>query len=190
MWYNPMLLMDPAVQRELGISAAFAKRTLVAMSDESMKMNSKVPQAANGKGASPEQRRKAEAKMVAYYDRMLNLAVKDLKPRQRFRLHQITLQSYGAMALYDPKVAAEVGLSRIQSDSLTKMAADQERLDDVVEDPNASPAQALAAEQRARRQSQAVLNSILTVKQRAKWLAMIGKPVLLTPMHKLSAIKQ
>jgi Spy/CpxP family protein refolding chaperone len=114
------------------------------------------------------------AKMKEFAD-MIEIALPEiLQPDQAKRLRQIQLQKQGPMALRNPTIAAELGLTDKQKEMLNAMTAKAPpqlvigKTGDKIqigrkEDPNAAatPAKMLA---------------VLTAKQRTKWNELLGKP--------------
>ena len=185
MWYNPALMMDPAVQKELHVTPEVGQKALQAMMQEIMKAGPAAMGAMNGKTPTPAQQKD----LLAAIERMQTAATKDLNASQKARLHEITLQSYGAKAILDPKVSAQVGLSPAQvtklQSALYKVTAQQA---EAVKSSmgggkggfNMQAMQSAAAKGKA--QSSAILEAVLTPAQRNKWKALQGKPVQLGPL--------
>ena len=184
LWYNPALMMDPAVQKDLHVSQDVAQKAVQAMMQTAMKVGPAAMSAAGGTTPTPAQQKE----LIAALDRMQKDTTKDLTPAQKARLHEITLQSYGPKALLDPKIGAQVGLTAVQTDKLRtelfKVAHAQ--------------AQAMRAQnggktgfnlqaiqetaKKGRTQSEAVLARVLTPVQRAKWKNLQGRPITLGPL--------
>lgn len=125
-----------------------------------------------------EQRRASvgdPAKMKEFADMVEILLPEILQPEQAKRLRQIQLQKQGPMALRNPTIAAELGLTEKQQETLSAMTAkappqlvigktgDNKIQIQTKPDPNAAaaPAKMLA---------------VLTAKQRTKWNELLGKP--------------
>lgn len=168
LWYNPLLLLDPVVQQDLKLNSNAARLILLGMSN------------AKAAGGGPTS--------VEAYNSIIEGAVDKLKPAQRKRLHQITLQSYGAFALCDPKVQAELGMTAQQRRAFMDFAGKRGKLLGAsFDDPNVDKAKSKAMEQESRRESAIALRTVLTNKQRLKWRALQGKPLNLTSLAELTA---
>ena len=176
MWYDLNLFSDPAVQKDLHLSLDTVGTVLTLMAQETAKFAPPDNSAAISKAPSMQQMNA----MADAYNRMVGDCVNHLAPAQRLRLHQITLQSLGASALFDSKIAAEVGLSRSQISALNKYAATHSI--GALTDPSRDDA---AAQQKRRRESDTTLKAVLTPNQLLKWKVLEGSPVKLTPMSKL-----
>lgn len=183
LWYNPALLMIPAVQKDLNVSPEVAQKATQAMIKEAMKSGPAVSGLMAGKTPTSEQMKEATAALK----RMQDAATKDLSPAQKARLHEITLQSYGAKALLDPKVAEQVGLTATQASNLKSAVGRVEQSEKTAYKASSSgkgfdmSAMQSAAEVR-RKQTDAALNSILNPKQKQKWLSLQGKQIDLGPL--------
>jgi hypothetical protein len=122
---------------------------------------------------------------MAAYNRMESRTLALLTPTQKVRLRQLSLQTLGPMALLQPNVGAEVGLTKPQQAKLQDVIAKENKLlftgmssGGKTNDMNALQARMKAMAQRqkaARDASEAALAKILTAKQRAKWASMLGK---------------
>ena len=184
LWYNPALMMDPAVQKELHVSAAVGQKAMQAMMQELMKAGPVAMGALGGKAPTPAQQKD----LAAALERMQVTATKDLSASQKARLHEITLQSYGAKAILDPKVSAQVGLNpgqvtRLQS-ALYKVTAQQtEALKSSMGGKGGFNMEGMkAASAKGKAQSAAILDAILTPSQKSKWKTLQGKHIELGPL--------
>ena len=187
LWYNPALMMDPNVQKELGVSPQVANKAVQAMMQEAMKMGPAMMGAMSGKAPTADQMKQATEALA----RMQSASIKDLNPAQKERFHEITLQSYGTKALLDPKVGAQLNLSKSQSDTLRSglakitqaQAAAMKSGSSAPGQFNMANFQSIAAAAKAK--SEALLNTVLSPAQKSHWKAMQGKPVKLGPMSSL-----
>jgi len=186
LWYNPILMMDPVVQKELHVSKETASKAFSAMIQEAMKLMPLMMQKPNGT-PTPQEIAKRQAEMTASTERMQKASVADLNTAQRQRLHELTLQSTGPMALLDPKVGAQIGLTHGQAATL------QSKLSGIMSANTGNMGSMMAGgmgglqamQEKTRPAAEAALGSVLTPKQKLKWKALQGKPVKLTPLNKL-----
>ena len=180
--YNPILLINPAVVRELRIPPTTASRLQSAFMDEAM--NKVMPNvlATPGKKSTltPAQRTQRSLAAIAHMEARL---ASMLTPAQRVRWRQLTLQSIGPSAALQPKVVAGLGLTANQ----------KARLQNALSDANAPVAEKLQGgrgsiqmpemtrlQNEAKARGNAALQAILTPAQRAKWRAMLGRPMNLS----------
>jgi len=180
--YNPGLLFDPNVKKDMNISDAQSQKLQTALITAMKPMMGK-PGAAGGTD-----------QMIGMVDTMQKTILPLLSPSQRTRLHQITLQSYGPKALADPKVGAEVGLSAQQQATI------KHKLETIAKDAAkgmqgkkmGSTPQSMMGNMGAVQELQKKINDesikqiypILTAKQRATWTKLQGRPITLSPMFK------
>jgi hypothetical protein len=194
LWYNPALLMDPGVQKELNVSSAVQSKIQQVMMQQAMKMLPVIMsmKGGNKSGKTPTEAdvKKSMPLILDAYNKMQKACVDNLNAAQLARLHQITLQSFGPKSLLDPKVGAQVGLSPAQQHKLQlelgRLALSQQGATMGLlqgGQPNLSAAQSLAAN--SRKKTQALLDTVLTASQRAKWKALQGKPIQLSGMASL-----
>lgn len=187
--HNPALLMNPAVQKDLKLSPAVAQKAQGVLMEEGMKMMPLLTGGAQGaKGKSPADRTAMMKQIFAAYNRMEARTLALLTPSQQARLKQLTLQSLGASAALQPKVAAELGLTAAQKSTLgTKIATIQKSAYSAMSGGQASPQdwqvrmrQFAAKQQAAKAASEKALLAVLTPAQEKKWNAMLGKRLPLT----------
>jgi hypothetical protein len=188
LWYNPALAMDPAVQKELNLSPTAVSKIQVVISGQALQMGPALQSLMGSRtGASPSQ---AEASRVmpiitAGFEKMQKACVDNMSAAQLIRLHQITLQSFGPKSLLDPKVGNQVGLSaaqetRLRSELAKQAAVLQAEARKVFTGSKQGQGAAQAMTQASRKKTDALVATILTSKQLAKWKAMQGKPFHLT----------
>ena len=183
--YNPLLMLNASVQKELRISPAAGAKIQQAFLNDAMKL---MPALSGGvKGKAPltdAQRAKLTLKGI---DEMQAHMAALLNPAQKVRLRQLTLQSIGAAAVLQPKVAKGLGLSPTQREKLTARISDANETMANRLNRSRRPAEwrnqmgemtRLQAEAKA--QSQRALMSTLTPAQQAKWKTMLGKPFPMT----------
>jgi hypothetical protein len=186
LWYNPALMMDPAVQKDLKVSPEVAQKAVQTMMTEAMKIGPSMMGALNGKAPTPKQMREASAAL----DRMTAASTKDLTPKQKARLHEITLQSYGPKSLLDPKIGAQVGLSPSQHEKLqAALYKAVQQTTSAMKGAGGAPSmgsfdmgKAQAGVSRSRAAGEAAMSRILTPKQLTKWKVMQGRPIKLGPL--------
>lgn len=181
LWYNPALVMDPGVQKELKVSAAVANKIQTAIIAEAMKVGPAAMSMMGGKAPSQAQASRSNPALASSLSKMQRACTDNLNPTQLQRLHEITLQAFGPMAMLDPKIGTQVGLTPTQEMKLQaelgKLAAVQraevgKMYSSAMRDPKAL--EAMTASSRAKKE--VLLSSILTPKQRSKWKALQGKP--------------
>lgn len=189
--YNPGLIFNPAVHKELKLSPAVASKLSNIVMSEGMKL---LPMMSGG-GSSPAQQQKAAQAALQSFQAMQSKIAAALTPAQRKRLREITLQSIGPAAVLQPKVAASLGLSsgqksrlqtsfsKISAGAFSSLSAMKPPKAGQSPDPAAWKAQMKkleAAQKQARARSDAALGAVLTAPQKAKWKAMLGRPMNLT----------
>ncbi len=100
-----------------------------------------------------------------------------LTPVQIKRLREIRLQQAGAVAVADPKLAAELKLTEDQRKALKVIAADQQaKFNAVGTDPTLAPREKAAKMVELTKMTDAAVRELLTADQRAQWERLIGKP--------------
>ena len=174
--YNPLLFINPQVQKELRLSPTAASKLQTTFMQEAYKILPTLSGEANGKPLSQAERTKRTLAAIAGMEKRL---VAMLTPAQRLRMRQLTLQSIGATAVLQPKVAASLGLSKGQ----------KARLATSISDANEAVAARMSAgmsaegmpeltrlQKEAKIKANRSLLAILTPAQRSKWKAMLGKP--------------
>ncbi len=184
--YNPLLLINASVQRELKMSPQVAANVQNAFMQQALKL---APYAMGGapQGQRPLTPQQNKAMLYRGIERMQTSLTAMLNPSQRVRLRQLTLQSIGPSAVLQPKVASALALTAPQRSKLESAlgAANAKMANDL---SNNRTAQTMKArmDQMAVLQAQAkaagarVLAVNLSSSQRAKWQAMLGKPFKLT----------
>jgi hypothetical protein len=178
--YNPLLLINAAVQKELKLSPTAASKVQSAFMEEAMKLLPVVTGGSNGKPLPQAQRGKM---MLAGVQKMQTRLASMLNPSQRTRLRQLTLQSIGPAAVLQPKVATQLGLSPTQKTRLQSSlsAANTKIASGSMQGSNPQDFQA-RMRQMAKLQAQAkvagerALSATLTTPQKAKWRSMLGRP--------------
>jgi hypothetical protein len=182
LWYNPVLLMDPGVQKELKLSQAASNNISGIIISEAMKMGPAAMSMMGGKAPSQADASRKAPLIQEGYVKMQKACTDNMNATQLERLHQITLQSFGPMSLLDPKIGSQVGLTPAQENKLqselTKLAAVKRASVSKMFSNGMKPDPAAQAASKAK--SDALLNTVLTAKQRAKWKALQGKPYQLT----------
>jgi len=179
--YNPALLMNPAVQKDMKVSPATANKAMGVM----MEVGAAFQRRAQANGTANQ------ADMVAAFKKMQTKIAALLTPAQKVRLRQLTLQFVGPAAVLQKRVANELHLTgdqkllfRAQIQTIYKNAfATYAR-------PTGNAPDAAALQQRmgevAKRQAQvktlseAALAKLLTPPQKAAWTKMLGKKIPLT----------
>lgn len=184
-------LMMPAVQKELGLSAAVSKK----ISDKMTGLLRPSGSAMSGK-LTPEQREREMAEFKKRFEAIQKSQAECLAlltAPQKARLRQITIQQMGAQAMYNPEIKKELGLS----DSQTKRISDlmQQSFRNVFAGRQRKPGERPSREQAmkqmeefAKKQQAAKAKvdadavKVLTPAQQSKWKAMKGKPFKLDVM--------
>lgn len=184
MRYNPALLMNPDVQKDMHLSKDVSGKVMQVMMEEGMKMAPALLGAMGGKKQSPAEQQKMMTGMMDAFNAMQKRTIAYLTPPQRQRLHEITLQSTGASALLDPMNSREVGLTSAQS---TKLAFSISQINRRHAAELGSPmqggssnmaaygAKAGALAKKTKFETDAVLDKLLAPAQKAKWLHMQGR---------------
>lgn len=178
--YNPLLLINPKVQKELGVPPAKAAQLKKTFVDEGMRFLSSL---GTGQGKAPLSTEERNRRMMAAVTHMETRLAAMLTPPQRVRLRQLTLQSIGASAALQPRVAAQLGLTANQRGRLTNAVGDANeavanRLGKGMSQSSMVEMTRLQSEAKA--QGNRALLAILTPAQRTKWRAMLGRPFDLT----------
>jgi hypothetical protein len=107
--------------------------------------------------------------------------VQPLSPKQRTRLHQLTLQYYGPAALAFPNVAHAVGLTPVQQQKLGSILAENgggfgKNMSHLNGQDVMARVGAMRREQNASRAaSERKVNLMLTPAQKAKWNVLLGR---------------
>ncbi len=187
LWYNPALMMDPGVQKDLHASPAAVQKIQSAIMTQGMKMMPLMGSSMGGKAPTAAEQQKMMPVFLAAFDAMQKACVDNLSKPQLERLHQITLQSFGPKSLLDPKVGSQVGLTASQKTTLTQAlakvtAAQQQAAMKMMRNSTGNQGAAMGLLKQTRKQTDAVLNAILTPKQKQKWAALQGKPIELSGM--------
>lgn len=178
--YNPLLLINAAVQKELKLSPAAAGKVQSAFMEEAMKLMPVVTGGSNGKPLPPATRTKM---MLAGVQKMQTRLAGMLNPTQRTRLRQLTLQSIGPAAVLQPKVATQLGLSPAQKSRLqSSLTAANQKIasgsmqGSTPQDFRARMSQMSKLQAQAKAVGERALSATLTAPQKAKWRSMLGRP--------------
>lgn len=178
--YNPLLLINEAVQKELHLSPATASKVQSTFMSEAMQMVPAVTGGSSGKPPSEAQRRSMMMKGITHMQSALAAL---LTPPQRTRLRQLTLQSIGPSAVLQPKVSNALGLSSGQRSSLmSSLSAANAKItsgDIAVSSPNNVNnrlQQMGRLQEAAKAEGERALSVTLTPAQKSRWRAMLGKP--------------
>ena len=177
--YNPLLFINPQIQRELRLSPAAAAGVQKAFMDEAFKI---MPILTGGGGKTTGTQERTR-RIFAGVQHMQTRLASMLTTPQRLRLRQLTLQSIGASAALQPKVAAQLGLSKAQRNRLGEavsaandaVASKMQRGMSGRDLQNRMP-EMTRLQAQAKAQGNQALLTILTPAQRSKWKAMLGKP--------------
>ena len=174
--YNPLLFINPQVQKELKLSPTAASKLQTTFMQEAYKILPTLNGAPNGKPLSAAERTRRTIAAIGSMEKRLAAL---LTPAQKNRMRQLTLQSIGAAAALQPKVATRLGLTAGQK---AKLATEISDANEAVASRmrNGMSAQTMPELTRLQAQAKAKgdrsLLSILSVAQRAKWRTMLGKP--------------
>ena len=174
--YNPLLFINPQVQKELRLSPTVASKLQTTFMQEAFKILPTLNGESSGKRLTEAERTKRTLAAIGVMEKRLAAM---LTPVQKVRMRQLTLQSIGATAVLQPKVAATLGLSNGQKARLATSVSDAnegvaarmrggmsaERMPELTRLQNEAKAKANRS-----------LLAILTPAQRTKWKAMLGKP--------------
>jgi len=195
LWYNPFIVMDPGVQQELKISKPVADKIQAKITEGSMKllpaMGEMMKAAMSGKTPSPEETEKAMPAITKVFAQLQADCIANLNPAQRERLHELTLQAFGPKSLLDAKIGKSVGLtgaqaqrlqSELQTVSVSQMGGAKKMLQSSGSNAAGARATAQSTMSKSRQAANAILDKVLTPKQRAKWRALQGKPFTFSPM--------
>ena len=182
--YNPLLLMNPQVQKELRLSPTNASKVQTTFMSEAMKILPVVTSQPGKARLSPAERNR---RTFAAVNVMVGRLAALLTPPQRVRLRQLTLQSIGPAAVLQPKVGAALGLTGGQRSSLMRSISDsnarmagQMQNGRTVRDWQARMPELTRLQNAAKAEGNQALMATLTASQRAKWKAMLGKPFTLS----------
>ena len=121
--YNPVILGAPAVQKELHLTAAqvsgFQKQFQAIVSKQMGGFR-------NQPGQKPDEAKREAAQKAVGLEiaKTTNNFAKTLKPEQRKRWHELTLQMSGPAALTQDSVAKAVGVSDAQKSKIKKVVDD------------------------------------------------------------------
>lgn len=174
--YNPLLVINPKVQKELGLSPAKASQIQRAFFEEGGRFLSVLGNGSGKASLTPQERSR---RMMAGVEHMESRLAGMLTPPQRVRLRQLTLQSLGASAALQPRVLVQLGLSEGQKGRLVSAVTDANQA--VANRMRGGINQGTIVEM-TRLQSEAktkgdrALLAILTPAQRTKWKTMLGRP--------------
>ena len=174
--YNPLLFINPQVQKELRLSPTVASKLQTTFMQEAFKILPTLNGESSGKRLTEAERTKRTLAAIGVMEKRLAAM---LTPAQKLRMRQLTLQSIGATAVLQPKVASTLGLSNGQKARLATSVSDAnegvaarmrggmsaERMPELTRLQNEAKAKANRS-----------LLAILTPAQRTKWKAMLGKP--------------
>ena len=189
MRYNPALLMNPDVQKDMNISPSVSQKVTEVMMQEGMKMLPTVMGAMSGKKQTPDEEKKMMTVISAAYDSMQSKTIVLLSPPQRKRLHEITLQSTGASALLDPSIASEVGLTATQSSRLASAISRINRQnsggsENPFQGGGTNPAalknfagKAASMAKKTKAETEAAASAILTPTQKIMWIRLQGRHI-------------
>lgn len=182
--YNPLLILDAKVQKELRIAPAAGAKLNNAFMEEAFKILPAITSSPDTKPISPQQRTKL---MLEGIKRMQTRLASMLTPPQRGRLRQLTLQSIGPAAVLQPKVAASLGLSSTQRNRLLdSISAANARVASKLQSGQSSDqwqkqmGEMIKLQNLAKAEGNRALGATLTPAQKAKWKAMLGKPFPMT----------
>lgn len=159
-----MLLQRPDVQKELNLSQS-QKAKLEQMQQE---MRQAMQDMFN---LSPEERREQMQALRQKYD-----PTSILNEAQRKRLRELELQWQGPMALTNPEIAQQLGLTQEQQAKIRGIM--QETFQAMRPQPG-QPGQfggRMEEMQKAREQAEKKILEVLTPAQHEKWQQMLGKP--------------
>ncbi len=172
--YLPVLLFNPAVQRDLKLSPQVVQQEQSIIISMGMQM---LPMIQKGGAPTPD----ARQKMIRAYEDLENKAVAPLSPAQRVRLHQLTLQFYGPTALEFPAIAKKVGLTPAQKAKLDLIVSTSGRgmLGHMPNAKNGNMNSQFGAMSKSMDQARAAterqVDKILTPAQKARWAALQGR---------------
>ncbi len=198
-----ILLREPAVQKEVGLTAAQKSRIEAEYKRFAARLRelTKAPPKSQAEGAAAN--RKLESEQIG----ITNTILSNLLPAQRARLKEIGLQSFGPFAMTAPDVAKDVGITKPQAQGIKSVqdgfqkqmqALQNQRMEGVraipqPKNPNdkaaveayraklAAYANSHAAADRkqfesAKKQAETRVLALLSAAQKSKWTAMQGKP--------------
>lgn len=179
------LLMMPAVQKELGLSAAVSKK----IQDKMMSASRSMMTGPQAPGKPKDQKAQMEdfSKRMAAMQKTQGECVAMLTPAQKSRLKQISIQQMGASAMFNTDVKKELGLNEGQTKQISNImqAAYRDTFSRPTTKPGTRPSQQdqmKMMQDMAKKQevAKAKINvqsmKVLTPAQQSKWKAMQGKP--------------
>ena len=173
--------MNPAVTKELKLSPAAASKLQSTFIQEAMKVLPMVLTSPGAKSAlTPAQKTQRTLRMIGGMETKLAAM---LTPAQRARWRQLTLQSIGASAALQPRVASGLGLTAGQRTRLTELVSDANEALATRLQNRTSPIrmpEMTRLQNEAKAKGDRALLVVLTPAQRAKWRAMLGKPMALS----------
>ena len=195
--YNTALLMNPQVQKDMHLSPEVGQKAMNVMMTVGMKAAPALMGMMSGKKMSAAEEAKASKDLLTMNEEMQSQTLKLLTPPQRVRLHEITLQQAGAAAFSDPELCREVGLTPKQSSSIQSVLAKISRrtmselsggkgfagmMGGSSGKPDMAAIQgmqqrAVAAQKKAKQDSEVAVNAILTPVQKAKYTRLKGRPL-------------
>lgn len=160
-----MLLGREDVQKELNLSQT-QKAKLEQMRQEMRQAMQEL------RDLPPEQRRERVQELRQKYD-----PESVLTDAQRKRLRELELQWQGPIALTDPEVAKQVGLTEEQQAKIRGIVQETfQSLRPQPGQPGGAPGARMEEFRKAREQAEKKILEVLTPAQREKWQQMLGKP--------------
>jgi hypothetical protein len=174
-----MLVRDPAVQAELGLSAEQSQQVAAAVDAVDRELWVLRDQSA-------EQGGPALARLVSQLAGQLKPI---LEARQRQRLDQLLIQARGVAGLVQPSVAKRLGLSAEQLAQMRAIQAETAAaVAEVRKQAEGNPSAALS-EQAAKLQAdgQKRLGEVLTLEQRERLAALVGQPFEFAKLKRIAA---
>jgi hypothetical protein len=185
---NPLMLVgNPAVQKDLGLSEENATKVKEITDDVRQEMQEQI--AGSGidfQGLRDLQGEEREKRMAEIQTKMaeVNKTINDkflpkineiLDKSQQKRLHEIAIQAAGSAALEDAGVVKDLGLSKDQTDKIKSIVKDfSGKTRAIPRDADRSERMAKTAE--LREEETAKVTEVLTKDQQAKFTDMKGKP--------------
>jgi hypothetical protein len=185
---NPLMLVgNPAVQKDLGLSEENATKVKEITDDVRQEMQEQI--AGSGidfQGLRDLQGEEREKRMAEIQTKMaeVNKTINDkflpkineiLDKNQQKRLHEIAIQAAGSAALEDAGVVKDLGLSKDQTDKIKSIVKDfAGKTRAIPRDADRSERMAKMAE--LREEETAKVTEVLTKDQQAKFTDMKGKP--------------
>ncbi len=192
MRYNTALLMNPQVQKDMHLSPEAAQKSMNIMITVASKHMASLMGSMTGKPKSAAERAKEEKEILAVNDEIQSQTLKLLTPSQKVRLREISLQQGGGASFSDPQLCHEVGLSakqtstiqatlaRIASKAMSQMGGGK-GLGGMMSGPGGKPdiSGMMATQKKAKQDSDAAVNAILTPSQKARYEKLKGRPIVL-----------